>query len=177
MGLSTAPESPPTLAGLEGVVAALLLLGMTLSGSSSARSFAAQPVRTYTVISGDTLSKIAAKTGVSVADLVSLNGIANPNLIRVGQVLRLDPERPPTPEPEPEPPTQPPTVPVLHPNAPELPGRSRRRARPDPAALVLAKTSRSAKPVRTAVAARHLGGVRSVSGARTAGTRLRGGVL
>lgn len=38
---------------------------------------------------GDTLTKIAAKTGATVADLVRINGIQNPNLIRVGQVLDL----------------------------------------------------------------------------------------
>lgn len=44
---------------------------------------------TYTVVSGDTLSGIAARYGTTVAALASLNGISNPNLIRVGQVLRL----------------------------------------------------------------------------------------
>ena len=37
----------------------------------------------------DTLSRIAAKYGTTVAKLVEINGIKNPNLIRVGQVLRL----------------------------------------------------------------------------------------
>ncbi len=41
----------------------------------------------YSVKSGDTLSDIAALTGISVADLVSKNKIANPNLINVGQTL------------------------------------------------------------------------------------------
>ena len=41
----------------------------------------------YTVESGDTLNQIAAELGVSKADLIALNGIANPDLIRVGQVL------------------------------------------------------------------------------------------
>lgn len=44
---------------------------------------------TYTVVSGDTLSGIAAKTGTTVDALVSLNGIANKNLIYPGQVLKL----------------------------------------------------------------------------------------
>ena len=43
----------------------------------------------YTVKSGDTLSKIASKYNTSVAKLVSLNGIKNPNIIRVGQKLRV----------------------------------------------------------------------------------------
>ena len=38
---------------------------------------------------GDTLSKISKDTGVSVADLVRLNNIKNPNLIRAGDKLIL----------------------------------------------------------------------------------------
>ena len=41
----------------------------------------------YTVVSGDTLSGIAAKFGVTVAQLCSWNNISNPNLIYVGQRL------------------------------------------------------------------------------------------
>jgi LysM repeat protein len=44
---------------------------------------------TYTVQAGDTLSAIAAKSGVSVETIASTNGIANPNFIYVGQVLNL----------------------------------------------------------------------------------------
>ncbi|HEX7325279.1 MAG TPA: substrate-binding domain-containing protein [Rhodanobacteraceae bacterium] len=44
--------------------------------------------RSYTVVSGDTLSRIADKYSVSVADLRKWNGIHG-NLIRVGQVLKI----------------------------------------------------------------------------------------
>ncbi len=44
---------------------------------------------TYTVRSGDTLSGIAARYGTTAAELGRINGIANLNLINVGQVLRL----------------------------------------------------------------------------------------
>ena len=44
--------------------------------------------RTYTVHSGDTLSNIASKLGVSVSYLVSKNGINNANLIFVGETLK-----------------------------------------------------------------------------------------
>lgn len=44
---------------------------------------------TYTVRPGDTLSSIAAKFGTNYQALASLNGISNPNLIYVGQVLRV----------------------------------------------------------------------------------------
>lgn len=46
------------------------------------------PTRTYAVKSGDTLSGIAAKLGVSVATLKSTNNIADVNKICVGQTLR-----------------------------------------------------------------------------------------
>ena len=44
---------------------------------------------TYTVVKGDTLTKIAHRYGVTVNDLVYWNGIKNPNLILPGQVLRI----------------------------------------------------------------------------------------
>jgi murein DD-endopeptidase MepM/ murein hydrolase activator NlpD len=44
---------------------------------------------TYTVKSGDNLTKIAAKYGTTVQTLVTLNNIKNANLINVGQVLKL----------------------------------------------------------------------------------------
>jgi peptidoglycan endopeptidase LytF len=43
----------------------------------------------YAVQSGDTLSQIAAANGVSVRTLMDANGINNPNIIFVGQVLVL----------------------------------------------------------------------------------------
>lgn len=44
-------------------------------------------VTTYTVKSGDTLSGIASKYGTTYQHLAELNGIANPNLINIGQVI------------------------------------------------------------------------------------------
>jgi murein DD-endopeptidase MepM/ murein hydrolase activator NlpD len=44
---------------------------------------------TYTVVSGDNLTRIASRYGTTVAALVKLNGIKNANLIHVGQVLKL----------------------------------------------------------------------------------------
>lgn len=46
--------------------------------------------RTYTVRSGDNLSAIAARFGTSWQALAQKNGIANPNLIFPGQVIRID---------------------------------------------------------------------------------------
>lgn len=46
-------------------------------------------METFTVRAGDTLSQIAETYGVSVSRLADLNGIADPNLIYPGEVIRL----------------------------------------------------------------------------------------
>lgn len=43
----------------------------------------------YEIQSGDSLGKIAVKFGCSVSALMQLNGITDPNLIRVGQKLKI----------------------------------------------------------------------------------------
>ena len=64
---------------------------------------------TYTVVPGDTLGGIARRFGTTVAAISQLNGIVNPNLIRVGQVLLISgTPPPPTPTRTSRPPTQPP---------------------------------------------------------------------
>lgn len=47
---------------------------------------------TYTVQNGDTLSKIAEQTGVSLDDLIKNNNIVDPNKIYTGDVLVLKPK-------------------------------------------------------------------------------------
>ena len=47
---------------------------------------------TYTVVKGDTLSKIAKRYNTTVDALVKLNNIKNPNLIIIGQVLTIEGE-------------------------------------------------------------------------------------
>ncbi len=53
----------------------------------------------YVVQAGDTLGVIASQFGISVEALAELNGIDNPNLIEVGQVLQL-PSPPPDTTPD-----------------------------------------------------------------------------
>lgn len=48
---------------------------------------AATTTQSYTIVSGDTLSRIASKFGVSVSSLVAANHIADPNLIYAGNTL------------------------------------------------------------------------------------------
>ena len=43
----------------------------------------------YTVVSGDTLSKISKMTGKSIKDIMQKNRITNPNKISVGQRLSI----------------------------------------------------------------------------------------
>lgn len=57
--------------------------------SSATPSPSTPPVREHTVVSGDTLWTIATKYSVSVAAIQAANQISNPNLIQVGQVLRI----------------------------------------------------------------------------------------
>ena len=45
----------------------------------------------YVVQIGDTLSGIAQKFGTTVSQLVSINNVSNPNLIHIGQVLKIYP--------------------------------------------------------------------------------------
>lgn len=47
------------------------------------------PEGVYTVVYGDRLAKIAEKYGLTVACIASANGISNPDLIYVGQQLRI----------------------------------------------------------------------------------------
>jgi LysM repeat protein len=46
-------------------------------------------VKAYTVVSGDTLSGIASKFGTTYQALASYNGIANPDKILPGQIIRI----------------------------------------------------------------------------------------
>lgn len=45
--------------------------------------------KTYEVQSGDTLSSIAHKTGITVAELQALNPEVDPQILTVGEVLKL----------------------------------------------------------------------------------------
>lgn len=70
-------------------LALTLVLTLALAGSLLPAQARAQDAGTYTVAPGDTLGAIASRFGVTVEDLVASNGIADPNLLAVGQVLAI----------------------------------------------------------------------------------------
>jgi len=72
---------------------------LTIPASATAPPTPAGDVLTYTVQAGDTLAKLAARYGVTVDALVKANGIEDPNLIRVGQVLSIPAATRPAPTP------------------------------------------------------------------------------
>jgi murein DD-endopeptidase MepM/ murein hydrolase activator NlpD len=55
----------------------------------------AQP-RTVTVAAGDTLEQLALRHRVNLEALIELNGIRDPTLLQIGQVLTLPPQAPST---------------------------------------------------------------------------------
>lgn len=67
--------------------------GKRVKASAPAASEQSAPKKasggSYTVKSGDTLSKIASANGTSAGSLASLNGLGNPDALSVGQSLTL----------------------------------------------------------------------------------------
>lgn len=75
-------------------VSALKKIGFTAKEIEQIQSkvndiLAARRQIVYTVQAGDTLSAIAAKFGTTVQALVKKNGISNPNLIYIGQKIKI----------------------------------------------------------------------------------------
>lgn len=62
---------------------------LPVPAAPAASAAVAAPVPTYTVKRGDTLHQIALDTGLDYRELAAWNNIENPNVIRVGQILRL----------------------------------------------------------------------------------------
>ena len=61
----------------------------TSTGSSTNAGSTTSDGTVYTVVAGDTLSKIAAKYGTTYQKLAEYNGISNPNVISVGQKIKI----------------------------------------------------------------------------------------
>ncbi len=67
----------------------LVIPGVDGAGSGGDPAPTPPPAATYTVQRGDSLYKIAARLGVTIAALATANDISNPDLIRVGTVLTV----------------------------------------------------------------------------------------
>ncbi len=81
-------DAPPTAAELD--AAPLSLRGTR--GAPHPDCSNNVPMWTHEVQPGEHLGRIAGRYGVRRAELVALNGLADPNLIRIGQTLRVCPE-------------------------------------------------------------------------------------
>jgi len=98
---SAATRLAAALAILVAVLVVIVVVSAAMSGddsSSKHRKGQAQPqkekkprtkAKTYTVESGDTLTTIAHKTGVPVAELQALNPEVDPQILTVGETLQL----------------------------------------------------------------------------------------
>jgi lipoprotein-anchoring transpeptidase ErfK/SrfK len=71
------------------IIRVAIILVVLVLGPGAAFASPHDASGTYVVRRGDTLAVIAARTGVSLSTLVRANGIANPNLIYVGQRLLI----------------------------------------------------------------------------------------
>ena len=76
-------------AGCTAVLFMALLCGGTAGAQTASPTPATSVGQTYTVQSGDNLSRIAQRFGVSLNALMDANNITDPNVIRLGQVLTI----------------------------------------------------------------------------------------
>lgn len=75
-----------------GIVLTLWMLFGPDSTSTSGGATVSGCKVTHTVVAGDDLSHLASRYGTSIGALANANGITNPNLIRVGQLLCVAPQ-------------------------------------------------------------------------------------
>ena len=98
---SAAARLAAAAALLVGVMVVIVVIAAAIGGDdSSPRQRSGQPAaqkekkqrtkaKTYTVESGDTLTTIARKTGVPIAELQALNPEVDPQILTVGETLQL----------------------------------------------------------------------------------------
>jgi LysM repeat protein len=97
---SAAARIAAALALVAAVLVCVVVAAAALSGDSSSDRHRSQhhaqkqkkprtKAKTYTVESGDTLTAIAHKTGVPVAEILALNPEVDPQILIAGQTLKL----------------------------------------------------------------------------------------
>ncbi len=102
VGACVRPPAPPVATPKASPTAKPPLTPVVRRAKTSPRSLVTPTARpaatprpaTYTVQPGDTLALIATRFDTSVEELMRLNGLTNPDLIYVGQVLRLPDNQP-----------------------------------------------------------------------------------
>ena len=94
-GLNALANNGPDTGSRAFVIQTMAVFAQRLVQQAADSIIAAAGASTYTVRPGDTLGKIAAAYKVTVAQLVSWNGIKDANAISVGQVIKVKaPEAP-----------------------------------------------------------------------------------
>jgi LysM repeat protein len=97
---SAATRLAAALALMVAVLVIVVVVAGAMSGDDSTPDQRTQPqtqkekkqrtkAKTYTVESGDTLTAIAHKTGVPVAEILALNPEVDPQILIAGQTLKL----------------------------------------------------------------------------------------
>jgi LysM repeat protein len=97
---SAATRIVAALALVAAVLVCVVVASAALDSDSSSDRHRSQPhaqkqkkprtkAKTYTVESGDTLTAIAHKTGVPVAEILALNPEVDPQILIAGQTLKL----------------------------------------------------------------------------------------
>jgi LysM repeat protein len=97
---SAAARIAAALALVAAVLVCVVVASAVLSNDSSSDRHHSQPhaqkqkkprteAKSYTVESGDTLTAIAHKTGVPVAEILALNPEVDPQILIAGQTLKL----------------------------------------------------------------------------------------
>ncbi len=97
---SAATRLVAALALMVAVLVVVVVVSAAMSGEDSEPNQRTQPqtqkekkqrtkAKTYTVESGDTLTAIAHKTGVPVAEILALNPEVDPQILIAGQTLKL----------------------------------------------------------------------------------------
>jgi LysM repeat protein len=97
---SAATRLAATLALMVAALVIVVVVAGAMSGDDSEPNQRTEPqtqkekkqrtkAKTYTVESGDTLTAIAHKTGIPVADIQALNPEVDPQILIAGQTLKL----------------------------------------------------------------------------------------
>jgi len=82
--------TPEELAALNGITNLdFIYAGQVLQLGDGGPAVAPPTARTHTIAPGDTLSAIAEASGVTIEEILELNGIEDPNFIYEGQLLSL----------------------------------------------------------------------------------------